>query len=109
MSKGKGGYLIFHLPIKIIKRRNWYLASCSTLDLHSQGKTKAEARDHIMEAINLFFESCFERKTLEAVLGEAGIALGPPEPSFPKSRKDFVDVPVSLLTLAKKQAEECHV
>jgi predicted RNase H-like HicB family nuclease len=107
MSKGAEGYVIFHLPMKITKRKKWYLASCPILDVHSQGETRLKARENLVEAMALFFSSCFERKTLEAVLTEIGIALGPPTSALPE--EDFVDVPVALFALGKKQADECLV
>ena len=29
-----------NVPIKIIKRKKWFLASCPVLDIHSQGETE---------------------------------------------------------------------
>lgn len=41
----------------IIEREdNWYVALCPELDIASQGKTIEEARDNLVEAVELFFE-----------------------------------------------------
>lgn len=60
------------LPVKIVKRRKWFLASCPILDMHAQGDSANLAKRHLVEALSLFFISCFERGTLDAVLKECG-------------------------------------
>ena len=62
----------FHLPAKIRKKGKWYVSSCPSLDVHSQGHSREEARQNLIDALVFFFESCFERGTLEAVLRDAG-------------------------------------
>jgi len=62
----------FRLPAKIRKKGKWYVSSCPSLDVHSQGHTKEEARRNLVDALVFFLESCFERGTLEAVLRGAG-------------------------------------
>jgi len=56
------------LPFKITKRAKWFLATCPILDVHSQGETEKKAKENLVEALSLFFISCFERRTLDAVL-----------------------------------------
>jgi predicted RNase H-like HicB family nuclease len=42
----------------IIEREDdWYVALCPELDIASQGKTIEEARDNLIEALELFFET----------------------------------------------------
>lgn len=42
----------------IIKREDdWYIALCPELDIASQGKTIEEAKDNLVEAVELFFET----------------------------------------------------
>lgn len=42
----------------IIKREeDYYVALCPELDLASQGKTIEEAKDNLVEAVELFFET----------------------------------------------------
>ena len=60
------------LPAKIIKKSKWYVASCTVLDVSSQGSTEKKAKNNLIEALSLFFISCIERNTLDAVLKECG-------------------------------------
>jgi predicted RNase H-like HicB family nuclease len=62
----------FRLPARIRKKGKWFVSSCPSLDVHSQGHTKEQARRNLVDALVFFFESCFERGTLDAVLSEAG-------------------------------------
>jgi predicted RNase H-like HicB family nuclease len=42
----------------IVEREDdWYVALCPELDIASQGKTIEEARDNLVEAVELFFET----------------------------------------------------
>lgn len=42
----------------IIEREDdWYVALCPELDIASQGKTIEEARDNLISALELFFET----------------------------------------------------
>lgn len=42
----------------IIEREDdWYVSLCPELDIASQGKTIEEARDNLVEALKLFFET----------------------------------------------------
>ncbi len=51
-----------------------YLAHCEALDLYSQGSTKREAEKNIIEATELFIQSCMERGTMSEVLQECGFS-----------------------------------
>ena len=66
----------FRLPAKIRKKGKWYVSSCASLDVHSQGHTREEARQNLIDALDFFLESCFERGTLEEVLRDAGFVPG---------------------------------
>ncbi len=87
----------FRLPARIRKRGKWYVSSCPSLDVHSQGHTKEEARQNLIDALVFFLESCFERGTLEAVLRDAGfVPVGArltPKGRFPKG-EESVTVPL---------------
>jgi len=56
------------VPVKITKKKRWVLASCSILDLHSQGETEKKALENLEEAMRVFFVSCLKRGTLNKVL-----------------------------------------
>ena len=62
------------LPVKIKKRAKWFVASCTILDVHSQGETQAKAKKNLVEALSLFLISCFERGTLGTVLKTERVA-----------------------------------
>ena len=46
------------LPLKITRKKKWFVASCPILDVHSQGDTEKKARKNLSEALSLFFISC---------------------------------------------------
>jgi predicted RNase H-like HicB family nuclease len=52
----------------IVERDNdWYVALCPELDIASQGKTIEEARDNLVEAVELFFETASSSEIEERV------------------------------------------
>ncbi len=55
--------------------RSRWVAVCPSLDLASQGESEKESRAALQEAIELWFESCLERETLEAALRDVGFHL----------------------------------
>ena len=65
------------LPVKITRKRKYVVASCPILDVVSQGETEAAAKRNLREALSLFFLSCFERGTLDAVLKHHGFEATP--------------------------------
>jgi predicted RNase H-like HicB family nuclease len=90
----------FKLPYRLKKSGKWIVASCPSLDVHSQGKTETQAKNNLVEALALFLESCHERGMLDAVLKECGfekVAL-PIKLSRPKSK--YVEVPLHLVANA---------
>lgn len=65
----------FRLPAKIRKKGRWYVSSCPSLDVHSQGHTKEEARQSLVDALVFFLESCVRRQTLADVLRSSRILV----------------------------------
>ena len=102
----------FHikLPAKITKRKKWYLASCPVLDVHSQGATENQAKRNLVEALSLFFISCLERNTLDAVLKNCGFSVAHlPYPRKPViSGKDYIDVSIPFLVSRSHHNSACH-
>ncbi|MBI1950056.1 MAG: type II toxin-antitoxin system HicB family antitoxin, partial [Acidobacteria bacterium] len=47
---------------------DWYVSECLSFPVTSQGRKDTEAMANLMEAIQLFVESCLDRGTLEQVL-----------------------------------------
>ncbi|MFH1672180.1 MAG: hypothetical protein ABIF87_01950 [Pseudomonadota bacterium] len=100
-----------HLPVKIIKRKKWFLASCPILDVHAQGDTEKQAKKNLVEALTLFFVSCFERGTLDAVMKECGFTPAYPPTQYKKkpvvSKGDYIDVPIPFFVDSTKLGQ-CH-
>ncbi len=70
--------LEFRVPARVRKRGKWFVSSFEPLDVHSQGKSRAEAERNLKDALASFLLSCFERGTLDRVLRDAGfIAIRP--------------------------------
>jgi predicted RNase H-like HicB family nuclease len=87
----------FKLPYRLKRAGKWVVASCPPLDVHSQGKTEAQAKKNLIEALSLFLESCHERGTLDAVLKECGFerVAFPIKPAAPKAK--YVEIPLHLV------------
>ena len=98
------------LPIRVIKKDRWYVASCPVLDVFSQGDTEKKATDNLSEALSLFLISCLERGTLEQVLRECGFNSVSPaikKKIMTTSRNKFIDIPLALLS-NQRCADNCH-
>jgi len=72
----------FKLPALVKEDKGYFVSWCPPIDVFSQGKTKKEALKNLVEALTLFFTSCFERGTLEKVFSDAGFK--PIEGAFKK-------------------------
>lgn len=53
-------------------KRNRWITECHRLRIASQGKTLEAAKESLREAIQLWFESCLERDTLDEAMRELG-------------------------------------
>ena len=81
------------LPATVKKKGVYYISCCPLLDVVSQGKTENKALENLIDALSLFFISCFERETLFEVLKECGFAPASTKPT----KRDFdkyIDVPI---------------
>ncbi|PIQ46305.1 MAG: hypothetical protein COW04_02865 [Deltaproteobacteria bacterium CG12_big_fil_rev_8_21_14_0_65_43_10] len=99
-----------HLPAKLRRKKKWFLASCPILDVHSQGETEEQAKKNLAEALTLFFISCHERGTLDAVLKEYGFT--PIQPSVYEktptiSGIEYIDVPIPFYVNMNNR-QRCH-
>lgn len=99
----------FTLPMKLKKRKNWYVASCPVLDVVTQGETKAKAKSNLKEALVLFFETCIEQGTLDTVLKNCGFKMAkqvsPPQSVVKK--EEYISIPIDLL-VSSSAHRECH-
>jgi len=88
------------VPVRVWPEGGWVYASCEDLDIHTQGRTEAEARSNLVEALQLFVQSCFERGTLDAVLKQAGFRPARRRPDREREAEEgsaWLDVPLSLV------------
>lgn len=60
------------IPAEVKREGNWFVSRSPHLDVYSQGQTPDEALKNLVEALQLFMESCFERGVLEQVLKDCG-------------------------------------
>jgi predicted RNase H-like HicB family nuclease len=90
------GFVTFTLclPAVFEQEGSLVLGHFPTIDVSSQGRDRAEAERNLVEAAQLFVESCFERNVLDEVLKACGF-----KPSHLQSRPglDYLSVPVELL------------
>jgi predicted RNase H-like HicB family nuclease len=86
----------FILPVRVRKKGKWFVSSCQLLDVHSQGRTRAEAERNLRDALSSFLSSCFERGTLEDVLRDSGFVARAGRKSERRGSRS-VAVPVSFL------------
>ncbi len=100
------------LPLKLTKRKKWVVASCPILDVRSQGETEEKAKKNLIEALSLFFISCFERGTLDSVLKKCGFKPSrekiTPKPGKRRKSKNYIDVPIPFLVKQGSHQSGCH-
>ena len=99
-----------NLPIAIIEKPDWFVASCPILDVHSQGETEEQAKHNLGDALSLFFISCFERGALDDVLKDCGFKAAtyiPQQKQTVVSREDYISVPIPFL-VDQNSSNECH-
>lgn len=73
---------------------DWWVGRFPQIDVESQGRTREEAARNLVEATQLFIETCFEQNMLDEVLKACGFVPG--HPSDPVEG-DYLTVPVELL------------
>jgi predicted RNase H-like HicB family nuclease len=89
------------VPVAIRNEGKWFYSSCPVFDVHSQGTSEQEALSNLVEALQLFVETCYEQGSLEQVLREQGFAPGGDDAGDYGERT--VEVPFSLI--ARRHAE----
>ena len=101
-----------HLPMEIRKKRKWFIANCPVVDVCSQGTTEDQARKNLTDTLILFFMSCYERGTLDAVLRSCGFipaALDEATTETGNNEPDnFIDVPLPFMIDQTKQSKWRH-
>ncbi len=83
-----------NLPVLFREEHGWVVGEFPNLGVASQGRTRAEAEHNLIEAAQLFIESCFERNQLDKALKECGFVPGH---AAAMSQAGHLTVPVELL------------
>jgi len=96
---------VAYLTGKIAREGEWYVARCDSLPVVTQGKSDGEAIANLIEATQMFIESCIERGTHEEVLLKYHCrpSVQPPQDLVPPS----FAIPVPLPQVVKRQLEAC--
>jgi len=101
----------FTLPAKVKKKKKWFVSSCPVLDIYSQGETKEKALENLIEAVRLFFISCYERGTLDNALKESGfkaVEIKSSKAEHPSKKYESIDVPIPFHIPNKSGQFTCH-
>ncbi len=84
-------------PVLIEEKEGYFSASCGSLDIYAEGSTHNEAKNHILEALEVFVSTCVEMGTLEQVLRDSGYRTVHEVRAAPDLNEELVNVPLSLL------------
>ena len=60
------------LTIEVWQKGPWFIAKCPELDFVSQGPTVEQARDNLLEVIQIQFDEMTAANTLDDYLAECG-------------------------------------
>jgi len=94
------------VPIKLVKKKKYYVASCPALDVFTQGENKKRAKNNLAEALSLFLTTCLEEGTLDAVLRSCGFRPAKRKLKTISQPQDYLNIPIPLI--ANKEAKACH-
>lgn len=83
------------VPALVRKEGDLFVAYCAPLDVTSQGPSEQKAISNLVEALQLFIETCYEMDTLGEVLKEHGFHPGQGDEDVDES--GWVNVPLSLV------------
>ncbi len=77
---------------------SWWYASCHDLDVHTQGRSRKEAHENLVEALQFFVISCIERGKIDQVLKNSGYVpdVGSAGPGDDENQT-WLEVPLSLV------------
>jgi predicted RNase H-like HicB family nuclease len=81
------------MTIETWAKGSWYIARCPELDFVSQGKSPEEAKQNLLEVVEIQFEEMNEMGTLDEYLQECGYKF-----------KNGVAIPISEMVGFEKQA-----
>jgi predicted RNase H-like HicB family nuclease len=75
-------YRTVRLEARVFKEDEHFVARCDQLKISDQGGSPQEAVDNLSITLELFFESCFRRGTIDRVLEQHGIIFHDTEPGY---------------------------
>lgn len=99
--------VVFRMEVPAMVRQEgaMFYSSCPTLDVQSQGRSEKEALDNLIEALQLFVETCYEQGALGQVLRDIGLVPShSDDDGFAHGRT--VEVPLALI--AQHVANHAH-
>jgi predicted RNase H-like HicB family nuclease len=94
-----------------------FVGYCPALDVYSQGRSREEAEDAVVDAAQLFIVSCYERDILHTVLRNRGMTKAKPG-SVASEDHQYIkianfdktferSIPVNLLNTLMQESELC--
>jgi hypothetical protein len=97
MSPVQHVQLTVRLPVQYAQEGAAVIAHTPGIDVSSHGASRPAALAALIEAMQLWFMSCYERGELDAALKSCGFQS---VPNGGDPLQDMIDVPVPLATLA---------
>ena len=61
-----------NITIEVWQKGEWFITKCPELDFISQGRTRKEAKDNLLEVIQIQFEEMSQIGVLDEYLTECG-------------------------------------
>lgn len=96
------------VPVEVHKGATAFIASCPIFDVSSQGKTPAEAKKNLVDALLLFVTTCYEMGTLDEVMKACGFKPGRAVTGKLSLKKDQELLRVPLPFMVSNQRQVCH-
>lgn len=94
------------VPFHVYPNDGHFIACAHVLNVLTQGDTRTEARNNLVEAIQLFLMSCFERGTLDEVLRESGFRSALRKPKTRRKTKPVRTMNVPLPFMIKNASRD---
>ena len=90
------------VPAEVRKDEDHFVSFCPPLDVYGQGPSEEAALDNLIEALQLFVESCLARGTLDRVLRDCGFE--PDVDPEPVEDRHMIHAPLSLVVREQARA-----
>lgn len=98
----------FRLPVRVRQEGKYCVAWCPLLDISSQGLNRDESIAHLIEATQVFLESCFERGVLDEVLKQCGFSPTSGWHGQCFEADDIMTVPFELVAARNGASAHCN-